>query len=100
MMIRHLAVRLSSWSVGLACLIGIWCPAAPAPAAAAEHETAKEIVAVQIRKQGFPCDDPQDAKRDLQASKPDEAVWVLQCENATYRVRFVPDMAAQVERVE
>jgi hypothetical protein len=24
----------------------------------------------------------------------------LQCENATYRVRFVPDMAAQVERVE
>jgi hypothetical protein len=69
------------------------------PVAAAEQETPKDIITIQIRKQGFPCDNPQKADRDREASKPDEAVWVLQCGNATYRVRLIPDKAAHVERI-
>ena len=42
------------------------------------------------------------AKRDErspQASRPDEEVWLLRCEGASYRFRLIPDMAAQVERI-
>ena len=30
---------------------------------------------------------------------PNGRVWVLECDNATYRVRLIPDMAAQIERL-
>jgi len=68
-------------------------------AQAANDEVPPEIIAVQIRKQGFPCTNPKSAKRDPQASKPDEPVWILTCENATYRVRLVGDMADHVEKM-
>ena len=64
------------------------------------QEDPTNIVADQIRAQGYKCDSPQSAKRDAQASKPDEAVWILQCESGSYRVRLVPDMAATVERLD
>jgi len=95
----RLMLQLPNWSMGFACLIGALFLAAPAPVAAAEQETPADIITIQIRKQGFPCDNPQKADRDRKASKPDEAVWVLQCGNATYRVRLIPDMAAHVERI-
>ena len=60
----------------------------------------KETLAAQLRDQGYDCDHPQSASQDMKASKPDEAVWVVQCENAKYRVHLVPDMAARVERIE
>ncbi len=66
---------------------------------AAGAETAKEIIAAQLRRQGFACQTPKTAKRDRQRSKPDEAAWILTCENATYRVILVPDMAARVEKL-
>ena len=65
------------------------------PVAEAE-ETSKEIIADQIRSQGFTCDKPESATRDPARSKPDEAVWILKCEKTTYRVRLIPDMAADV----
>ena len=65
----------------------------------ANDEVARDIIAVQIRKQGFPCTNPRSAKRDPQASKPDEPVWILTCENATYRVRLVGNMADHVEKM-
>ena len=68
-------------------------------AAQAGGEDPKEIIAAQIRDQGYDCDQPQSATQDAQASRPDEAVWILQCENASYRVRLDPDMAAKVERL-
>ena len=64
---------------------------------ASAQEDPTNIVADQIRAQGFKCDSPQSAKRDGQASKPDEPVWILQCESGSYRVRLIPDMAAKVE---
>ncbi len=74
--------------------------AAPAAVMAAAGDDPKDIVAAQIRAQGYACDQPQSAEQDAQASKPNEEVWVLQCEGAQYRVRLVPDMGAQVEKLQ
>jgi len=68
--------------------------------ALAAGEEPKDTIAAQIRIQGFACDKPQSAVRDAKRSKPDEAVWVLKCSNAAYRVRLIPDMAAKVERLQ
>jgi hypothetical protein len=67
---------------------------------ASAQEDPTNIVADQIRAQGYKCDSPQSAKQDAQASRPDEAVWILQCESGSYRVRLIPDMAAKVERID
>ncbi|MGI9373965.1 MAG: hypothetical protein ACR2OJ_15870, partial [Hyphomicrobiales bacterium] len=60
----------------------------------------KELIAEQLRRQGFKCDKPQSAKRDETATKPDEVVWILSCENASYRVKLIPDMAADVTQLD
>jgi hypothetical protein len=65
---------------------------------AEDVESPKDDIAAQIRAQGYACDQPQSVTRDSQASKPDEEVWLLRCKGASYRVRLIPDMAAQVER--
>ena len=67
--------------------------------ARAAGETPKDMLAAQIRTQGFACDKPQRAKRDVKLSKPDYDVWVLACSNATYRIGRYPDLAAKVERL-
>ena len=64
--------------------------------ALALDETPKEIIAAHIRMQGFTCDKPVSAERDRAASRPNETVWHLKCEDHSYRVRLVPDMAADV----
>jgi hypothetical protein len=69
-------------------------------AAHAAGEAPKDTLAARIRVQGSACDKPLGAVRDAKRSKPDEAVWVLKCENATYRIRLIPDMAAKVERLQ
>ena len=70
---------------------------ATAPLVAAE--TPQSMLAAQIRLQGFTCDKALGASRDAKRSRPDRAVWVLKCSNATYRVSRAPDMAATVELV-
>jgi hypothetical protein len=60
-------------------------------------ETPQTMLAAQIRMQGFTCEKPLGAMRDKQRSRPDRAVWVLNCSNAIYRVTRAPDMAAKVE---
>ena len=69
------------------------------PFASAAEEAPKDVLAAQIRSQGIVCDKPQRATRDAKRSKPDHEVWVLKCENATYRVSRYPDMAAKVEQL-
>ena len=69
------------------------------PAQAADQMPA-EIIAAQIREQGYSCDKALSAERDSERSTPDEAVWILKCENSTYRVRLIPDMAADVKRLD
>jgi hypothetical protein len=75
--------------------------ATPWPAAAEKKplEVSKNIIAVQIRKQGYECKNPQSAERDAAASQPDDAAWILNCEGVSYRVKLIPNMAATVERL-
>jgi len=84
------------WFAGFATIAVSWLSAAPTIILAAEQETPKDIIAAQFRRQGYACDNPQSAERDRERSKPDEAVWVLHCKEASYRVRLIPDMAARV----
>jgi flavodoxin len=65
----------------------------------AKAQTVASMIADQIRSQGFACDEPQKATRDVKLSKPDYDVWVLTCKNATYRIGRYPDMAAKVEKL-
>lgn len=69
-----------------------------AGAADAQEGKPAEIIAAQIRTQGFRCDRALGAERVSRA--PSVSVWILRCGNANYRVRLTPDMAAQVERIE
>jgi hypothetical protein len=73
--------------------------AAPAAYAADPREMSKDIIAVQIRKQGFECKTPQKAERDQTSGNPDDPIWTLTCENAVYRVHLIPNQAAKVERL-
>ena len=63
------------------------------------QQTPADGISAQIRAQGYRCDMPVSAERDPALSRPDEAVWILKCQNATYRVRLIPDMAARVEQL-
>ena len=66
---------------------------------ATAQDTPANIISDQIRRQGFPCDEPRQAKRDEEASKPNGAVWIMRCANTAYRVTLIPDMAAKVELI-
>ena len=65
-----------------------------------EQEPPADDIAAQVRLQGYPCDGAVSARKDARWSWPDEPLWILNCTNATYRVRLVPDMAARIERLQ
>ncbi len=73
-------------------------PEAQAQVQPADDEMPADIIAVQIRKQGYTCDKPESATRDPQVSRPDLPVWILKCESGSYRVRLTGDMAGRVEK--
>ncbi len=82
-------------------LISVSVAAAAAGASPlAAQETPRDIIAAHVRLQGYACDSPRSAKRLRAASRPDEAVWVISCVQAKYRVRLVPDQADMVERID
>lgn len=64
------------------------------------QDATKDLLTSQIREQGYRCHTAISAQRDLKRSKPNAAVWVLRCDNSSYRVRLIPDMAARVTRLE
>ena len=63
----------------------------PSQVAAAEEEAPSGIVAAQVRKQGFTCENPVSAKRDSEPSKPHEAVWLFQCKKKVSRAHRAED---------
>ncbi len=67
---------------------------------AQESEKPENVIAVRLRSQGFACENPRNAKQDPADTKPDEKAWTIQCDGQRYRIRFVPDMAAQVEKID
>lgn len=81
----------------LAVLAGL-ALAVPLDSAVAQDGAAGDLAA-QARAQGHRCDAPVSAQRDAALSKPDQAVWVLKCANAGYRLRLIPDKAASVEPI-
>ena len=66
----------------------------------AEQMPPLEIIADQIRDQGFSCNKALTVQRDPTSSRPDEPVWILKCDNASYRVRLITGMATNVERLD
>jgi hypothetical protein len=72
---------------------------AAAQAQQADSGSLGEMLAAQIRLQGFSCDRPLGTTMDAKRSRPDHGVWVLKCSNATYRVSRAPDMAAKVKQL-
>jgi outer membrane lipoprotein-sorting protein len=60
-------------------------------------ETPQNVLAAQVRIQGYTCDKALGATRDKKRSRPDLAAWILRCSNATYRVIRAPDMAAAIK---
>ncbi len=66
----------------------------------AQQQTAAIDVAAQVRLQGHRCVGSVSAQSNLEQSRPDERAWILACANATYRVRLVPNMAAQIARLQ
>ena len=85
----------ASGSLLLAFVFILFAPQVRAQQIAAE--TPQTMLAAQIRMQGFTCEKPLGAMRDKKRSRPDRAVWVLNCSNAIYRISRAPDMAAKVE---
>lgn len=76
----------------------LWLLAGLAGTAVAQgQEAPKDVIAAHLRIQGYRCDAPKSARRDPQASRPDEQVWLISCGNARYRVRLAPDMMDAVE---
>jgi hypothetical protein len=83
----------------LAAAVALTCLSALA-SVAQEPGAPADIIAAQIRTQGYACNPPVAATRDQAASRPNETVWFLRCGNARYRVQLVPDLAAQVTRLD
>ena len=70
------------------------------PLSAAAQDTDLSIVADQVRSQGFACDNPTAAARIVDASLPDQQVYKLSCDGVSYRVHLIPDMAAEVTKLD
>ena len=68
-------------------------------AADSAYEPPMDLLASQIRDQGFACNKPESAKLEEGQSKPNETVWILKCEDDSYRMTVVPDLAAKVEKL-
>jgi len=69
-------------------------------ALAQASDEAADLVATQVREQGYDCSEPSEATPDPDNSEVGERGWILTCANASYRVRLIPDMAAKVELID
>ncbi len=90
--------RSLRWAVAAVIASGIHPALAQTDSGAVDDAAAGELVAVQARQQGFACSEPASAKRDPTAD--DDAVWTLTCADAKYRVRLVPDQAAEIQKLD
>lgn len=70
------------------------------PQAALAQDTDVSIIAAQVRSQGFACDNPTGAERVADESQPDRPVYTLACDGVTYRVKLIPDMAAEITKID
>lgn len=92
----------SSWisSIMTGVLTWIFLASLAATTAAQDQSDATAIVADQVRRQGFPCDEPSTAERIADESSPNQTVYLLKCKATTFRVVLIPDQAAVVTKIE
>lgn len=83
----------------LATAICVTISVAAVEAAGSQASEDATIVSDQVRSQGYDCTEPVSAMPDTNGSRPDEQAYILECGNATYRVRLVPDQAAEVSKI-
>jgi len=95
---KRARLRFPIWLIATGALAPA-CLVVAVGSAAAQDDVAV-LVADQVRSQGFVCAKAISAERDAAASAPNETVYVLKCEGATYRVVLIPDQAAKVTKVE
>ncbi|PTE11220.1 hypothetical protein [Mesorhizobium helmanticense] len=87
-------------SIGAGVFVSICLASTVATATAKNQDTAASVVADQVRSQGFPCKNPSSAERIEAESAPNQTVYLLTCEDMTYRVLLIPDQAAEVAKVD
>lgn len=63
-------------------------------------EPPMDLLAAQLRTQGYACDHPDSAHLDKDASKPNGKVWIVACKGVHYRMTVVPDLAAKIEKLD
>jgi len=74
--------------------------AATGAANAMAQDDPTDLVAIAIRDNGQPCTNPTDARRDAEASSPDEQAWTISCDEGSYRVKFMGDTGAEVTAID
>ena len=94
----EVSMKLGCWLATSMAAVAI--STAVAAAGDVADSEAASVTADAVRAQGFPCTEPVSAQRDTAASRPDEAVWILVCSDARYRVRLRGDVPAEVERLQ
>jgi hypothetical protein len=63
-------------------------------------EPPMDLLAAQLRTQGYACDHPDSASLDTNVSKPNAKVWIVACKGVHYRMTVVPDLAAKIEKLD
>ncbi|MDH3596088.1 MAG: hypothetical protein OEU09_00215 [Rhodospirillales bacterium] len=63
------------------------------------QEDPKDIIAAAVRQRGHDCTEPESARPDPDNSSRDQKAWILRCENATFRVKYIGDRGAEVEPI-
>jgi len=61
------------------------------------QETPTAVVAAAVRDAGYECKKPAGITAEPKRSGADEKAWIVKCETASYRVRFMGDSGAKVE---
>lgn len=64
------------------------------------QEDPKDIIAAAVRQRGHQCTKPESVRPDPDNSSPDEKAWIIRCENATFRVKYMGDRGAEVEPID
>lgn len=59
-----------------------------------------DVIAAQIRHQGFECRDPVSTRRLDAQSRPDEPLYLITCAGESYRVRLIPHREAEISKAQ
>ena len=72
----------------------------PGADVALAQEDPLHIVAAAVRENGHACDEPKSVAPDSKDTSINERAWIIDCGNASYRVKFMGDAAVEVSAVD